>query len=224
MTAVSAFRVLALFTLASTLAACTSFKQVYHFQSGGSGQDLPNYFRVTVKGNAQTAKARFLAGVYDERAVDLYFNEIKATTSDVRTLFPNDLKAPGEDSVLKPLSPDLGKGTFVMIFSTNPKAVADTIGNFAESQVVADAFTTILNKKEVEAARVLTATRTVGDAAVNAAAEELKAILPADAAVAPDGAVLERSYRRALEAISRQTGGPQSFADLASARAWLGRK
>ncbi|WIV97478.1 hypothetical protein [Kinneretia aquatilis] len=217
-------RMVAALALPCCLVACTSFKQVYHFQSGGATAEQPNFFRVVVSGSAQTAKARFLAGFYDERAVDLYFNEIRSPDGELRTLFPLNQKAPGEDTVLKPLSPETGKGTFVMIFSTNPKAVADTIGNFAESQLVADALTNILNKREVEAARILTATRSASDSGANAAADELAAILPADSGAPADAATLERNYRRALEAISRQTGGPQSFADMVAARAWLGRK
>ncbi len=210
-------------TLLLTLSGCTSFSQVYHFQSAASGSDIPNFFRVKVEGDAQTAKARFLAGFYDERAVDLYFSEIKSNGSDLRTLFPNALKAPSEDAVIKPLTPDQGRGTFVMIFSTNPKAVADTIGNFAESQVVADALTNLMNRREVDAARLLTAGASSADASATAIAEELLALLPTDSGAPEAPAALERRYRRALEAISRQTGGPQSFADFAAARAWLGR-
>ncbi|MDM0122592.1 hypothetical protein [Variovorax arabinosiphilus] len=210
--------------LLCALCGCTSFSQTYHFQSGGAGGEIPNFYRVKVEGNAQTAKARFLAGFYDERAVDLYFNEIKSTgNGELRKLFENDQKAPGEDSTIKPLTPEQGRGTFVMIFSTNPKAVADTIGNFAESQVVADALTNILNKREVEAARMLGARGAAGDLSSTALADELGALLPADAGTPASATVLERGYRRALEAISRQIGGPQSFADFDAARAWLGR-
>jgi len=205
------------------LAACTNFSQVYHFQTAARSGEVPNFFRVKVEGSAQTAKARFLAGFYDERAVDLYFNETKSTTDgELRKLFPDGLKAPGEAAALTPLTPELGRGNFVMIFSTNPKAVADTIGNFADQQLVADAITNLVNRRDVDAARVLTATSGTDDQAANALAEELLALLPADgSSEAP--AALERRYRRALEAISRHVGGPQSFADFAAAGAWLGR-
>lgn len=136
---------------ASALAGCTTFSQTYHFQSAPAANGVPNFFRVKVEGDAQLARARFLAGVYDERAVDLYFNELKASDKDIRKLFEDNQKAPGESTVIKPLSPSRTRGTFVMIFSTNPKAVADTIGNFAESQVVADALTHLINQREVEA-------------------------------------------------------------------------
>jgi hypothetical protein len=216
-------RLLPLPLLMVMLGGCTSFSQTYHFQSGGAGGDLPNFFRVKVEGDAQTAKTRFLAGFYDERAVDLYFNEVKSTSNgELRKLFDTQT-APGESTPIKPLTPEQGRGTFVMIFSTNPKAVADTIGNFAESQVVADALTNIFNKREVEAARLLTAGRAVGDLSATAIADELAALLPTDSGSVDSAAALERKYRRALEAISRQTGGPQTFADLAAAKAWLGR-
>lgn len=206
------------------LGGCTSFSQVYHFQSAAAANGVPNFFRVKVEGDAQTAKARFLAGFYDERAVDLYFNELKPSDQYIRKLFENDQKAPGEDTVTKPLTPDKSRGTFVMIFSTNPKAVTDAIGNFAESQVVADSITNLVNRRELDAARVLTASAPTAAKSADAVADELAALLPADS-TAPPGSetALKRSYLRALEAIARYTGGPQSLADFPAAKAWLGR-
>lgn len=207
------------------LAGCAGFSQVYHFQSAPGADGVPNFFRVKVDGDAQTARARFLAGFYDERAVDLYFNEVKSGNGDIRKVFEDNQKEPGDtNSVIKPLTPDGARGSFVMIYSTNPKAVADTIGSFAESQVVAEALTNLLNKKEVEAARLLTANRGVHDAASTALADELASLVPAapaDGVIPPSKDALTRTYLRALEVISRNTGGPASFADLAAAKAWL---
>lgn len=209
----------------AALAGCVGFSQVYHFQSAPSADGVPNFFRVKVTGDAETARARFLAGFYDERAVDLYFNEVKSGNGDIRKIFEDNQKEPGDaNSVVKPLTPDGARGSFVMIYSTNPKAVADTIGSFAESQLVAEALTNLLNKKEVEAARALTATRSVNDATATSLAEELAALVPAapaDGAAVPSQASLTRTYLRTLEVISRNSGGPASFVDLAAAKAWL---
>lgn len=208
------------------LNGCARFSQVYHFQTAGA---QPNYFRVKVEGDAETARARFLAGFYDERAVDLYFNELKPAQGEeaqLRRIFVENQTAPGEDTAIKPLSPDKAKGVFVMIFSTNPKAVADTIGSFAQSQIVADGITNLLNRREVEAARTMTATRSVGDQSATAVAEELKGMIPAvpaDNAPVPPTDELQRKYLRTLEAIARVTGGPPALADFKAARAWLGR-
>lgn len=207
------------------LAGCTGFSQVYHFQSAPGSDGVPNFFRVKVEGDAQTARARFLAGFYDERAVDLYFNEVKSGNGEIRKLFEDNQKEPGDAGVvIKPLSPDAMRGSFVMIFSTNPKAVADTIGSFAESQLVAEALTNLLNKKEVEAARLLTAAQGSQDAVTTALANELAALVPAAPAAGtapPSKEALTRTYLRVLEVISRHSGGPASFADLAAAKAWL---
>jgi hypothetical protein len=210
-------------TCAIALAGCTSFSQVYHFQSQPSTPDSPpNYFRVRVSGDAQTAKTRYVAGFYDERAVDLYFNETKSQTTEIRPLFLDSQKIPGEATNTKPLTPENGKGTFVMIFSTNPKAVADTIGAFAESQVVTDALTNIINRRDVEAARLFSASQPSNDQAATAINTELAALIPVPADPPASAATLKRTYLRTLEAIARQTGGPTSFADFAAARAWLG--
>ena len=201
---------------------CTTFHQTYHFQST-AGDGTVNFFRVRVDGDAQTAKTRYLAGFYDERAVDLFFNELKSTDKDLRPIFVTGQKAPGEDTAIKPLTPDKGRGTFVMIFSTNPKAVADTIGAFAESQVVSDALSNLVNRREVQAARVLTATKSVSDTSATAIADELKALLPPTADSPPSGESLKRDYLRALQSIARETGGPSQLADFPAAKAWLGR-
>lgn len=53
--------------------------------------------------------------------------------------------------------------------------------------------------------------------------DELAALLPADSDAVAPAKSLRRSYLRALEAIARHTGGPQSLADMNAAKAWLGR-
>lgn len=217
-------KVAAAIAMAALLTGCTNFSQVYHFQS--TSGNVTNYYRVRVEGDAQTARTRYLAGFYDERAVDLFFNELKPAQGEegqIRKLFVEGQKAPGEDTPLKPLTPDKAKGTFVMIFSTNPKAVADTIGAFADSQVVADAVTNILNRREIEMSRILTAGQGVSNQAATAIADELEALIPRASDSPPPSAALTRSYLRALEAIARETAGPPAFADFAAARAWLGR-
>ena len=208
---------------ALAIAGCTSFSQVYHFQSQPSAPGSPpNYFRVKVSGDAQTAKTRYVAGFYDERAVDLYFNETRSSTGEIRPVFLDSQKIPGETTNVRPLTPENAKGTFVMIFSTNPKAIADTIGAFAESQVVSDAVTNLLNRREVEAARLFSASQSTNDQAATAVNAELAALIPTAADLPASAPALKRTYLRTLEAIARQTGGPASFADFAAARAWLG--
>jgi hypothetical protein len=208
--------------LSTGLVGCTSFSQVYHFQSQPSAPgSAPNYFRVRVTGDAQTAKTRYVAGFYDERAVDLYFNETRSGNGEIRPIFVDSQKLPGEQGNVKPLTPDNAKGTFVMIFSTNPKAVADTIGAFAESQAVTEAFTNIVNRRDVEAARLVSAGQPSADLAAAAVNTELASLIPVASDTPAATAPLKRTYLRTLEAIARQTGGPSSFADFAAARAWL---
>jgi len=217
---------LAVAIAALDLGACATFDQTYHFQSTGKSGST-NFFRVTVSGEAQTAKARYLAGFYDERAVDLYFNELKpaqGSEDQIRNVFVDGAKPPGESEALKPLTPDKAHGTFLMIFSTNPKAVADTIGAFADSQVVADALTNLTNRNEIVAARALAADQGVSDQAADAIADELKELIPAAADTPPAAAALNTTYFRALEAIIRALGTSLSISSYDDARQWLGRK
>jgi len=116
---------------------CANIREDHYFKSYSKNAGVAtNYFRLTVKANADLSSARYIAGYYDERAVDLFFNEIKSAAGTNQTnpskLFMDNQESPGSDEVLKPLDPQQ-QGAFVMIFSTNAEAVANTIGNFAKA-------------------------------------------------------------------------------------------
>lgn len=133
----------------SLLTGCASgFKEQHYFRATNrrTGETV-NYFRLTVSGWDGLTSSRFVAGIYDERAVDYFFNEIR-TGETLQPLLSTSVRD-SKDVVLRPLGGG-DSGAFVLILSTNAKSVADTLGEFAENQVIADAMTNLINRDSIK--------------------------------------------------------------------------
>ena len=194
----------------------TRFKEKHYFASVDPVTRLPtNFFRMQVSGFAAFSTARYVSGVYDERAVDLFFNELKGG-KEVAPIFEDDVTLPGSDEILMPLQPDAEHGAFVMILSTNANAVADTIGSFAESQEVAQAVTLLVNRESVRAARRADARFDVQRRRASAVTEELDALV-AKARQTPS----EEAWLRVLNAMAAALGASEGFDDFEQARRWF---
>jgi hypothetical protein len=207
------------------LAGCSATLHEKHYFATFSEKtpgvrEASQFFRVTVDGQASFANVRYLTGYFDERAVSLFFNEIKAP--DLHRLFPADQKLPGTDIKLTPLNAPDGEGSFVLIMSTNADTIANTIGSFAESQVVADALTRAINRDRFREKASSDAIAPVLKAHGTALAARVQAHLDA-AAVAPTGTAAAAANRRALTALAQTLGysGPE-FATVTAARDWFG--
>lgn len=204
----------------------TTFQETHYFQSLDPKTKTPtNYYRLKVSGYGAMSSARYVSGYYDERAVDLFFNEVKTgkTADDdaaVRKIFEDKQNNPGSDVVIKPLNPDAGNGVFVMILSTNASSVTRALGQFGENQVVADAITNLVNKETILKGSIATSS-TVAKA--NATADELDNVmdnLPKDSA--PDKEASIRALVRVLNTIASGMGkGPTSFQTFDEAEAWF---
>jgi hypothetical protein len=203
----------------------TTFHEDHFFQSVSSrGGRATNYFRVRVDGHASLSTARYISGYYDERAVDLFFNEVKS--NETLKLFESDSVEPGSTDKIKPLSPDDKHGALVMILSTNAKAVTDAIGQFAESQVTADALTNLLNRREILDAQRASARLSPEVERANAVSAELTALFaaipaPTAPALAPPAPQTEAAYVRILNAIAAALGSTQSFSTIGDAATWF---
>lgn len=213
------------------LGACAKFDETHLIKTVDPDTNKPiNYFRLTVRGNAGFSSARYVAGCYDERAVDLFFNELRVSSETDSTnfekLFRDDLTSPGTDEKI-PVLDACGEqsdenGAFVMILSTNADAVANTIGAFAESQVVADSITNLLSTDRLKEAAAVEARLRSDQRRATAVANELTALFSAvPQGNPPAAAATEASYVAILNTISRALGEPQSFADLRDADEWL---
>ena len=202
--------------------SCVTVKEDYYLASAPSSEDdYPNYFRIEVRGWAALSAARYIAGIYDDRAVTMFFNEAERAGDKVavRPLFKKDLKEPGGEQ-FKALSPTVENGTFVMVLSTNAKAVTDAIGQFAENQVAADAISRLvsgsrfeeLNEVSQEADRTL---RRGSDVATEIGA--LFDLVPES----PHSAEAERRFVDILSAIARAKGASAGFDTLKAAEVWF---
>jgi hypothetical protein len=220
MKCIAAIAVLALLT------SCSSFRETHYFRSEDARTGKPvNYFRVTVDGSSFWTKSRYISGYYDERAVDLFFNETKSDNSDdVKKIFVAEQTAPGATDKIIPLAPQQN-GAFLMIFSTNAKAVTDALGQFAESQVVADAVTNIINRGQIREARKAAAASTTDTARTQALAANISSLLSdTSLPAAASAADAQTQTLRVLRAIATALGGDGQFASADNAEAWFAAK
>ena len=223
----------ALFLALALLATgCASFSEEHYFYTKDSVGTPINFFRVRVTGNTGLSRMRYVSGYYDERAVDLYFNEVKNApdtnaSAEIAPLFINNQKNPGTTDNLTPFNPPPEHGTLLMIFSSNPNSVAATIGQFAESQQNADAITNLLNHREVKELRQQTSTQATATLRFTSAATQITSILaglPQDAntaTVAADKPQVQATALSLLRSLAVNLGGDGNFATMADARTWF---
>lgn len=206
-------------------ACVASFEERHYFKSLSVDDESKrpnNYFRLTVDGFASFSSARYVSGYYDERAVDLFFNEIKISPGNDRkmpALFESEPREPGSNEVISPLSPISDHGALVMILSTNASAVASAIGSFAESQVVASAITNLINQDTIREARLANAKQAVQTAEIQAFATELETLFRKLDASNKDA--FSRGYLRILTVIADALEPGTHFATMDEAEIWF---
>jgi hypothetical protein len=211
--------------LALLLCGCAATVRENHFfaayrTTGASQREPVQFYRVSVDGNSYFSSTRYLTGYFDERAVSLFFNEIKGTApGGSRPLFcAESVQA---ETKIAPLAPTSANGAFVLIMSNNVDAVANTIGSFAESQVVADALTLALNRNRVIDQSRSDALLTVDKVRATALVDRLRAQTGA-ATSAPRGDAAATSYLRALVVLAEGLGrSGKPFDNLTEARGWF---
>jgi len=225
--------------MTSVLCACSvKVKEAHYFKSGG---DNPNYYRLKVTVGAKFSKARYMAGYYDERAIDLFLNEFKVDSYNPKSTTSGSdnenkgngeeksepsgrdmlrsQKSPGTEDDIKPLDPTQ-RGRFLIILSTNADAIADTIGSFAESEGMANAVVALAaapRLRELDESKAEAETEQVRLAAYKT---EITALI----GEAPDeisAKKLEDNFLHTLSVISRGLNQPMSFKDFDEAEKWI---
>jgi len=211
--------------LAALLLICgchAGIKETHYFASYAPDKPTEpvSFFRLLVDGDVQFSNARYVAGFYDERAVDLFFNQIKPSgDAQTRSLFEAQVTEPGTSDLLKPLSPG-DRGAFVLVLSSNADAIANAIGSFAESQEVANNISTMLNRKDLNKASQ-TATQFTGEKALATAfAMELESVL-SDSNLKASAVSAKAAMLRGLNLIAQTLGASQSFSSIDEVRTWL---
>jgi hypothetical protein len=210
---------IALCVVALGVSGCTPFHEEHLFRSRNQETGaVVNYFRLRVEGFSSFSRARYVAGYYDERAVDLFFNEAKtAANGELRQPFEASLVSPGGTEKIEPLNPKAGNGAFLMLLSTNPKVVTDVIGQFMESENVAKAVVGLTSRHEIRALRRLNATAATRSARATAIAAELRALfgkVPATDGATPALSITEAAYLRVLNSIAAALGRNTAFKRL----------
>ena len=203
-----------------TLIGCSAKVVEHHYfatYAPSAPEDPVNFFRVDVTANTTFSNARYVSGFYDERAVDLFFSELKATD---QALFKPDQKDPGTDLVIKPLDGSTN-GAFVMVLSTNADDIVNSISAFAESEVVGSAVTQLVNRSELMAAASSDAAAESTPLLAAAFASELDKLISTAAAATsqPDA---EAAYLRVLQRLTTETSGRSTtFGDFNQALVWF---
>jgi len=117
----------------------------HYFKSSKDKDGLPNnFYKVNVSGFTFGSSARYLAGYFDEKAVDSYFSEF---AQPEKGKFP----APG----IEPLDPNLKGRQLILILSSNSDEVATQIGAISDNEKLGRALNRMINKDKFLTARQL---------------------------------------------------------------------
>ena len=131
--------------LVLVISGCSTINEHYylHDQAARSGPslDLPNYYRVSVKGHAK-GSSRYLAGWFNENAVDVYFNEI--SPPDKHRFIEQDQSSSNK---VVSVDGDNADKKLVLLLSSNTDLIAGQIGALAENEMLVDAFMRLSNKQ-----------------------------------------------------------------------------
>lgn len=135
--------ILLFLTICSSLILLSSCQIVYEVHYLKIGE---NYYKLNVRSTAIASKSRYMAGYYDESAVDNYFNEMSQKDS-LRLLYKKK-KVNGkleEEAFCNDKNTDL-----VMILSTNSDVVTEQIGNLAQNEQMLEMLARLANKDKIE--------------------------------------------------------------------------
>ena len=148
---------LALIMCASLINGCSmKVRETHHLGIWDhEKQQFIDFYRIKVRATARFSTAHYTAGIYDEKAVDLMFNEFRKSAPErVNTRSLRSLSS-AADSCSEPREPSaegrtegicVSNGIFVFILSTDARAIADTIATFAQSEALAAAIYSLANK------------------------------------------------------------------------------
>ena len=250
-------RLLAVMTLGALLFGCAaSINERHHIATFGEPTaDNPtgfaNVLRITIKGNAEFANVRYIAGTYDEHAADLFLNNVKSEpyaaatgkSQGANTIFNLCIPSEEKDNEAGSASggaggDDAGDGdkededddcvangdgeTFLIIMSTNADAIAETIGAFAENEITVKSLNYLLNRDVFDAQQVSTAVASRVGAERKAMLASLEAMFTGYENRTSQSDTDEIAILQTI-AVALNPTGDASFSTLAEAREWFAR-
>lgn len=131
---------LLLLTFILVFSGCQVAKELHYFRQGD------NYYRLNVKAKAIASKSRYIAGYFDEHAVDNYFSELTKPDS-VSFIARKSNQTTSKD--IESLE-DVSNAKLVMILSTNSDVVSEQIGNLAQNEQTLEMLARLSNKDKIE--------------------------------------------------------------------------
>ncbi|WP_417479273.1 hypothetical protein [Maricaulis maris] len=211
--------------LVMMLGGCTStVRETHYFMSVNEETGQPvNFFRLQIKANTNSSSARYVAGFYDESAVDMYFNEIRLSQSNGQGSGDSGTegrsRAPSENIQLSNITAtgEQRPGAFMLILSSNADSVVNTISQFAQSRIVAEGVTNIVNRERLRLAAPAQAAYSISQREGNALATDITSQLEAITALAATSGTgnsdaMEQTVLSALQSLARQLGHTEAFA------------
>jgi hypothetical protein len=132
-----------------------------------------------------------------------------------------------------PIGADAGKqGSFVMILSTNADSVSNTIGKFAESDIIVSSLMYVATREQRKEAAILAETNPITSSDRNAAMSTIESLAKVPVTVDGDGdganggdlkKKREQKWLTVLEALATEIapGARPSFDTIEKAMAWF---
>ena len=210
--------------------------------------EIINIFRLDIRAGGSFSNIRYIAGNYDERAVDFFFNEVHSENytpnlSGPTKIFDPNCPDKGKDGIamseeecqayykkslkLYPLvsggdgsTPTKPLKGFVIILSSNAEAIAETIGAFSESTIAIQSMNYLLNKDTFEEeARVKAVEATVNSERA-AVSKSLKGHFDSFVAQNATDTIGELAILQSL-AVALAPEDAISFTDIGEAKLWF---
>lgn len=211
-------------TVASALGLCcaagcgSEFREHHYFRTVNPEGETVNYFRVSVKGDTLLASSRYVSGYFDEEAVDRYFGEFAQPKNGA---FPGSAATQPSAAADKTESLDKSlKGRkLVLLLSSNSDAIADEIGQMAQSREFTDSLVQLAGADRLRASR-----QTKNDVAIDTARGKALAAVGqqlTDSLDPNDAAKTRQALLQYVNALAADLGNETPFTDLAAAKQWL---
>lgn len=207
-------RLLTVLTPAILMCSCAHVSERHFFRQVNPAGETVNYVRLRVSGGAGLSSARYLAGCFDEGAVNAYFGEI---SQPEKAAFPGGHAT--DDGAVKTVGRCTSTQSLVLLMSSNSDAVATQIGNLAQSQQTASTLATLAARDRLKGARQDTIRLEV-----EREQDKLLAQLGEDLILGLDPTVpaeVNKNLLAYFNALAAGLGHAESFSTLAQGAKWF---
>ena len=214
--------------LAVVTVSCTSsFRETHFFKSQSEPGGIPNFFRLTVKGETWFSSSRYISGYFDEDIVNQYFNEIGQPAKgqlipvgQSKEIKSGDGKGNESPQISSKPTEGLKNPALVLLLSSNSDDIANQIGALAQSQEFTSSLARLIASPRFEAAdeaeRRLRNDQARGHVLV-ALGDQLVTGLPEKATSSEVGT----NMLQFVNQLAADLGAPAPFNNLNAAAAWL---